>query len=130
MQCPQIVVESCSCNAYLESYVCMCRFFAKFTGIIPIIGDVDYDSELYNVAFAKGDTSVTFCVNITDDNALEADETFSVIIDDTSLPVRAISVYPNAANVTIVDNECKYLTLLYWKLFSWCIKLLVIVKSF
>ena len=81
-----------------------------FTDVILIIGDVDYDSELYNVTFAKGDTSVTFCINITDDNALEADETFSVVIDDTSLPDRVISRYPNAANVTILDNECKYLT--------------------
>ena len=81
--------------------------------IVLIIGDVDYDSELYNVTFAKGDTSVTFCINITDDNALEADETFSVVIDDTSLPTRVISIYPNAANVTIVDNECKYLTFMF-----------------
>ena len=85
----------------------MCTFITKFTVIILIIGDVDYDFELYNVTFAVGDTSYLFCVNITDDNILEADETFSVVIDDTSLPDRVISIYPNAANVTIVDNECK-----------------------
>ena len=97
----------------LIHYTVICTFITKFTDVILIIGGVDYDSELYNVTFAKGDTSVTFCINITDDNALEADETFSVVFDDTSLPDRVISRYPNEANVTILDNECKYLTFMY-----------------
>ena len=104
----QSIIESCSCNAHCSV---ICTFITKFTSIIPIIGDVDYDSGLYNVTFAKGDTSAIFCVNITDDNELEADETFSVVIDDTSLPACVISGYLNAANVTIVDNECKCLLL-------------------
>ena len=80
---------------------------------IVLIIDVDYDSGLYSITFTKGDNSAILCVNITDDNALEADETFSVVIDDTSLPTRVISIYPNAANVTILDNECKYLTFMF-----------------
>ena len=89
----------------------ICTFITNFTGIFPIIGDVDYDSGLYNVTFAKGDTSAIFCVNIIDDKALEADESFSVVIDDTSLPACVTSVYPNVTNVTILDDECKYLLL-------------------
>ena len=70
-------------------------------------GIVDYDSGPYSVMFTKGDTAAILCVNITDDQLLEEDEIFGLIIDAASLPV-GVDICENlyTANVTILDNEC------------------------
>ena len=79
--------------------------FVKFIGIINS-GDVDYDSETVIVTFAKQDTSAKFCVNIIDDTSLEGNESFSLVIDATSLPTGVIPGNFHTAIVTILDNEC------------------------
>ena len=59
--------------------------------------------------FTEGDTAAMFCVNITDDELSEEEETFSLVIDATSLPACVIRGYPYTANVTISRIECKYI---------------------
>ena len=79
-----------------------------------VAGNVDFDSGLHSVMFAKGDIAATFCVNITDDEFLEVDETFSLAIDTASLPASVIHGNPYTADVTILDNECTYLISAYY----------------
>ena len=72
-------------------------------------GGVDYDSGPYTVRFSAGQTSVIFNVPITDDNILEADESFSLtIIIRNSLPNRVTYDGDGPAEVTIVDNDRKW----------------------
>ena len=73
-----------------------------------LTGGVDYVSGPYDVKFFEGDTRVHFCVNITDDDLLEGDETFGIEIKTTSLHLRVISKN-HTVNITIVDNECKFM---------------------
>lgn len=77
-----------------------------------LAGGVDYGSGPYNVRFSVGNYTVYFCVNITDDNLHERDEIFGLKINTTSLPSRVISK-DDTTNVTIVDNECKYVNYMY-----------------
>ena len=74
-----------------------------------LTGNVDYKSGPYNVKFGKGSTRAKFCIAITDDGISEMDETFSLTIDINSLPSGLVVKDPSTVNVTIVDNECKYL---------------------
>ena len=63
--------------------------------------------------FTKGAIAATFCVNTTDDELYELDETFSLVIDAASLPASVIHGNPYTANVTILDNECTYIISAY-----------------
>ena len=67
-------------------------------------GDVDYNSGPYTVQFDIGVTRVPFNVSITEDNILEGNETFNLIIDSSSLPSKVI-IANGQATVTIVDND-------------------------
>ena len=88
-------------------YTCLLR-------INNVAGDYDFDSGLQSVMFTKGDIAATFCVNITDDELLEVDETFSLAIDNASLPAGVIHRNPYTADVTILDNECTYIISAYY----------------
>ena len=46
---------------------------------------MDYDSGPYTVTFAAGETIVTFNIPITDDDILEGNENFTLIINSSSL---------------------------------------------
>ena len=70
------------------------------------VGNVDYDTGLYSVMFTEGDTAATFCVNITDDELSEEEETFGLVINNASLPACVIRGNPYTANVTILHTEC------------------------
>ena len=74
---------------------------------VTIIGGVDYGSGPYTVTFPAGVTSVSFDVPITDDNILEDDETFDLIISSTSLSSISIGIQ-NQTTVTIEMNDRKY----------------------
>ena len=58
--------------------------------------------------FPAGNTSVPFDVNITNDDTLESNETFSLNILSSSVPDRVIISSPRQSAVTIVDNDSKW----------------------
>ena len=64
---------------------------------------------LYTVTFAAGETIVTFNIPITDDDILEGNENFTLIINSSSLRHGLFCCTPSEfkATVTIVDNDCK-----------------------
>ena len=72
-------------------------------------GDVDYRSRQYTVVILAGEISVLFDVPVTDDDVLEANETFNLTINSSSLPSRAIVTNPYQTTVTIVDTSGKIL---------------------
>jgi len=78
---------------------------------LVIIGGVDYNSGPYTVLVPAGVTSVPFDVQIIDDNIIEEEENFTLVIRNVSLPdlvIRGFSV-----TVTIVDNDGKWLYLMH-----------------
>ena len=58
--------------------------------------------------FPAGNTSVPFDVNITNDDTLESNETFSLNIISSSVPDRVTISSPRQSAVTIVDNDSKW----------------------
>ena len=52
------------------------------------IEDDDYESETFNITIPAGEISVPFNIQIIDDNTLEANESFSLTIDSSSLPMQ------------------------------------------
>ena len=70
-----------------------------------VTGGDDYTAGPYDVTFAAGETSVSFDVPIIDDNILEEDEMFTLIIVPTSLPADVTRQGNVRTTVTIVDNE-------------------------
>ena len=67
-------------------------------------GGVDYNSGPYTVQFNAGVTHVPFDVSINEDDILEGNETFNLIIDSSSLPSK-VTIANGQATVTIVDND-------------------------
>jgi len=75
-------------------------------------GGVDYNSGPYTVQFEAEVTSVSFNVSINNDIILEANETFNLNIDASSLPSSVTVVDRGQTTVTIVANDSKlYLSL-------------------
>jgi len=71
-----------------------------------IIGNgIDYNSGVYDVTFSAGVTSSQLNIAITDDNILEPDESFTITIDQSTLPNGVMVVDPSEATVTIVDDD-------------------------
>lgn len=52
-----------------------------------------------------GRTRVTFNVSIIDDNTLESNETFVLIINPDSLPNKISATDPKRTNIIILDND-------------------------
>lgn len=81
------------------------------------VGSMDYNSGPYNITFHAGETTAALDISITDDNLLENDETFAVIIDPTLLPVDVtvfIADNYGYATVTIVDDDSKLRMYIWW----------------
>ncbi len=81
--------------------------------LVPL-GGVDYLENSAALMFGIGDTRVCFNITIVDDDLLEVlEETFSLVIQlSTSDPVvfaliQRITVEPNSALVTIIDDTSK-----------------------
>ena len=70
--------------------------------------NTDYDSGPYNVTFSAGNTSIPFEVNITNDNILESNETFSLNIISSSASDRVTIGSLRQSAMTIVDNDSKW----------------------
>ena len=72
-------------------------------------GDVDYGSGRYAVTFSAGQTIASFDIPINDDNILEGNEDFNLIITPQSLPSRVTRTAPSQVLVIIIDNDRKLL---------------------
>ena len=73
------------------------------------IGGNDYQSGSYPVKFVAEMISASFNVSIRNDNLLELDETFELVINTSSLPIDVTVGMPARATVTIVDDDSKYI---------------------
>ena len=60
------------------------------------------------MTFPAGSTSVSFGVNIINDDILENNEIFSLNIISSSVPDQVIIGSPRQSAVTIVDNDSKW----------------------
>ena len=68
-------------------------------------GGEDYTNGPFTVEFNAGDTRVLFNVSIDNDNILESNETFNLIINPSSLPSEVAVTNRSQAIVTIVDDD-------------------------
>ena len=57
--------------------------------------------------FHAGSAHASFNVSINDDDIVEGDESFTLIIDQSSLPSNVTTGDRNHTTVTIYDNDCK-----------------------
>ena len=58
--------------------------------------------------FPPGNTNVPLDIQITNDNILESNETFSLNIISSSVPDRVTIGSPGQSAVTIIDNDSKW----------------------
>lgn len=80
-------------------------YYSIFLMSILFKGNVDYISGPYTVTVAAGETRARLHMQVKDDDIVEDEENFDLIIDNASLP-RAISIgNPFQARVTIVDDD-------------------------
>jgi len=66
----------------------------------------DYNGRNISVDVPAGVLSQSFLINITDDNILEFNETFSLTIESVST-CRVIIENVNTSEVIIIDNDCE-----------------------
>ena len=102
-----IIIEVFSIN--IEAVGKYFGIYDELLQVYHVIGrGVDYGPGPYEVIFLPGEISASFDIPITDDNVLEGNERFNLIINSSSLPNRVTVTTPDHANVTIVDNDGKY----------------------
>ena len=70
-------------------------------------GGIDYDSGPFDITFPAGETLAVFNVSINDDNIVEDNENFTLVINPSSLPNGVTVVNPNQTTVNITDNDCE-----------------------
>ena len=58
-------------------------------------------------------TGVPFDVSITNDDIMESNETFGLIIESSSAPDKVTIGNPNQSTVTIVDKDSKMTSCMY-----------------
>ena len=80
--------------------------YIKYTGN-NLTGSDDHEIR-FHMIFAKGDIKSSYCFNITDDEKLESNKSFLLLIDSTSLPSNVIAKHPSSATFTILDDHSKY----------------------
>ena len=68
-------------------------------------GRVDYESGPYTVIIPAEESSIQFDISIVDDDVLEGNERFNLIINSSSLPNHVTVTTPYQARVIIVDND-------------------------
>ena len=75
--------------------------------IYIITGGSDYESGPFNVIIPAGETSVPLNISIIDDNIFEANESFNISIDSSSLSC-GVYIPPDrmyTLMVTIIDDD-------------------------
>ena len=70
-------------------------------------GNDDYGPGPYTVIIPAGAVMVPFDIPIADDNILENNENFDIIIVPGSLPDDVSVGNPGRATVNIIDDDCK-----------------------
>lgn len=69
----------------------------------------DFNYVYDSVYFGPGDTEMTHTVYINDDGVREEDEYFRLYLSASSSGSTTVGTI-SSANVTILDNQCKYIT--------------------
>lgn len=72
------------------------------------IGIIDYNVGPYASTISAGMTTATFNLTIVNDNILEENEFFYVVINSSSLPNDVSVSSPLQLTVTIANDDCKY----------------------
>lgn len=62
------------------------------------------------VVFSEGDSIQCTCFAIEDDDVLENEETFEIVLDADVGPCLAVAVSPYVATVTIEDDDSEQIT--------------------
>ena len=90
----------------MTSQLKMANFRDEFTGSEQFY-IMHFVSQQYTLTFLVGQTRAEFTVDITDDNVIEAMESFQLLLSiPDSLISKGVQVGPNsAATVTIMDND-------------------------
>ena len=70
---------------------------------------MDYTSGPYTVIFPAGQTTATFNISINDDDIVEGYESFTLTINETSLPTNVTYGICGEVTVTIVNDDGKSL---------------------
>ena len=74
--------------------------------VLNLAGNVDYRIFGTSVTFRAGSTRVQYSGSqVVDDGLVELDETFDLIIDDSSLPVDVSLGDPYQTRMIIVDDD-------------------------
>ena len=73
-----------------------------------ITGGDDYKNGPFCVIIPAGEISVPFNISTIDDNIFEANETFTLTIDSSSLPSRVIVQPDCVLMITIVDDDGEF----------------------
>ena len=71
------------------------------------VGGEDYDFEPHIVEFSAGMTRIPLNVSINDDDIFERNDTFSLVVNASSLPKDVTVGDGGQVTVTIVDDDCK-----------------------
>ena len=71
---------------------------------VTTVGD-DYETGPFNVTIPTGEISILFSIPIVNDSIFEANESFILTIDSSTLPSRVIVQSNCMTVVTIVDDD-------------------------
>ena len=76
-------------------------------------GGIDYTFKSHNVKFPAGVTTVSFSIPINNDNIVEDNEEFQLIINTDSLPNGIVTGNPSKATVVIKNDDSKFHVLMH-----------------
>ena len=91
-------------------YIVLClEFHSNFvvTTYINYFTGVDYNPGPYEIKFPAGRTSAGFNISINNDDLLEDNETFNLIINPSSLPSEVSTSNPVQVTITVLNDEGK-----------------------
>ena len=71
---------------------------------------IDYKSGPYTVKFVAWQNTALFNVALVNDNVVENDKNFTLIIDPLSLPHGITLGHPNQTTVIIIDDDSEWVT--------------------
>ena len=74
-----------------------------------LTGGIDYYPGPYNVTIKRfSRNSDVFSIGIMRNHYYTGDKYFTLMINDSKLPVPLVACEDNSENITIIDKECKY----------------------
>ena len=72
-----------------------------------VAGGLDYDYTQYKITIPADVTSLQFTISINNDDLMEGNEYFSLLINTDALPLGVYRTDPYEALVTIIDDDSK-----------------------